>query len=79
MAWHVVSNKTANNTILETIADLKVVMDMLADENNTAVKEIAQSLQGEDAELLIGSINTNETLTAEQKAILNSLFGNVQP
>ena len=67
------------NEILETIAGSDVVMDMLADANNTAVKEIAQSIKGDDAELLIGSIDSNQTLTAEQKAILNSLFGNVQP
>jgi hypothetical protein len=50
-------------------------MDMLADENNTAVKDIAQSLTGEDANLLIGSIETNENLTAEQKQVLAGLFG----
>ena len=71
--------KEKANEILETIAGSDVVMDMLADANNTAVKEIAQSIKGDDAELLIGSIDSNQTLTAEQKAILNSLFGNVQP
>ena len=65
--------------ILETIAGSDVVMDMLADENNTAVKDIAQSLTGEDANLLIGSIETNENLTAEQKQVLANLFGIVLP
>ena len=61
--------------ILETIADSNVVMGMIQDADNQAVKDIAQSITGEDAQLLVNSISTNENLTPEQKAILNGLFG----
>lgn len=61
--------------ILETIADSTVVMDMIESADNQAVKDIAQSITGSDAQILVDSISTNENLTPEQKAILNGLFG----
>jgi hypothetical protein len=61
--------------ILETIADSTVVMDMIANNNNQAVKDIAQSITGEDAQILVDSISSNENLTPEQKVILGGLFG----
>ena len=63
------------NEILETIADSTVVMDMIANNDNQAVKDVAQSITGSDAQILIDSISSNENLTPEQKAILGGLFG----
>ena len=63
------------NEILETIADSDVVMGMIANADNQAVKDVAQSITGSDAQILIDSISSNENLTPEQKAILGGLFG----
>jgi hypothetical protein len=46
--------------ILETIADSTVVMDMIANNDNQAVKDIAQSITGEDAQILVDSISSND-------------------
>ena len=58
---------------MKTIADSRVVVDMLIDEN-TSVKPMTQNLKGQDVNLLLNSIENNETLTDIEKEALAKLF-----
>ncbi len=59
--------------IVKTIANSQVVVNMLIAEDSS-VKTMTQSLKGEDVNLLLNSIENNETLTGPEKEALAKLF-----
>lgn len=59
--------------IVKTIANSQVVVDMLVAEDSS-VKTMTQGLKGSDVNLLLNSIENNETLTGPEKEALAKLF-----
>ena len=59
--------------IVKTIANSQVVVDMLVAEDSS-VKTMTQGLKGNDVNLLLNSIEKNETLTDTEKTALAKLF-----